>query len=246
MEGLHRRAAHGGVLPYFGFQRRRAHPLRRRALQPPRGHPERHAARRVVRHGRRGERDSDEGPCDLPGIGGQVVETIVRALFASPAWKDTAVFITYDENGGIADHVPPAPACPPDDSPPHDSNGNRCPAPSTRPASACRSSSSRRTRARTSCRTRSTTTRRSRASSRRASACRRSPARDANATPPIEMFDFKNPPFMTPPDITAKTHGRPRRSSRSASRASRRSPASDAGRSPRPSPGADRVSKGAC
>ena len=29
--------------------------------------------------------------------------------------------------------------------------------------------------------------------------------RDANATPPMEMFDFKNPPFMTPPSITATT-----------------------------------------
>src|SRR5262249_60842279 len=32
-------------------------------------------------------------------------------------------------------------------------------------------------------------------------------ARDANATPPMEMFDFENPPFMTPPNITA--HPRP-------------------------------------
>jgi phospholipase C len=30
-------------------------------------------------------------------------------------------------------------------------------------------------------------------------------ARDANATPPFEMFDFQNPPFTTPPDIQATT-----------------------------------------
>jgi hypothetical protein len=30
-------------------------------------------------------------------------------------------------------------------------------------------------------------------------------ARDANATPPMEMFDFRNPPFATPPDIAAHT-----------------------------------------
>jgi phospholipase C len=30
-------------------------------------------------------------------------------------------------------------------------------------------------------------------------------ARDANATPPMEMFDFRNPPFATAPDIAAKT-----------------------------------------
>ena len=37
------------------------------------------------------DESSDEGPSDLPGIGGQLVETIVRTLFGSPAWKDTAL-----------------------------------------------------------------------------------------------------------------------------------------------------------
>ena len=27
----------------------------------------------------------------------------------------------------------------------------------------------------------------------------------ANATPPMDMFDFANPPFMTPPNIAAHT-----------------------------------------
>jgi phospholipase C len=30
-------------------------------------------------------------------------------------------------------------------------------------------------------------------------------ARDASATPPMEMFDFSNPPFLTPPVIAATT-----------------------------------------
>ena len=30
-------------------------------------------------------------------------------------------------------------------------------------------------------------------------------ARDANATPPFDLFDFDNPPFATPPEITAHT-----------------------------------------
>ena len=30
-------------------------------------------------------------------------------------------------------------------------------------------------------------------------------ARDANATPPFDAFDFQNPPFMTPPNIGATT-----------------------------------------
>ena len=134
-----------------------------------------------------------------------MVENVVRALFASPAWKDTVVFITYDENGGLADHVPPAAACAPDAYPPHDGNGNRSPATSTTPASACRSSSSRRTRAPHFV---------SHATYDHTSITRfiearfglpALTARDANATPPMEMFDFEHPAFMTPPAISAHT-----------------------------------------
>jgi phospholipase C len=149
--------------------------------------------------------DSDEGPSDLPGIGGQVVEKVLRTLFASPSWKDTAVFITYDENGGMADHVPPVPACPPDSYAPHDGMGNSLPgafdttgfrvpfivvSPYAKAHFASHvvhdhTSLVRFIEARFGL-----------------------PAmtnRDANATPPMEMFDFKNPPFMTPPSITATT-----------------------------------------
>jgi len=148
---------------------------------------------------------SDEGPSDLPGIGGQVVETIVRTLFASPSWKDTAVFITYDENGGMADHVPPAPACEPDSYPPHDGMGNALPgafnmtgfrvpfivvSPYARAHFASHtvhdhSSIVRFIEARFGLPAMT--------------------ARDANAAPPFEMFDFKNPSFTTPPTITATT-----------------------------------------
>jgi phospholipase C len=149
--------------------------------------------------------DSDEGPSDLPGIGGQVVETIIRTLWASPSWKDTAVFITYDENGGMADHVKPAPACPPDNLPPHDTNnaplpgafdttGFRVPfivvSPYTRAhfvshgvydhASLTRFIEAR-------------------------FGLPALTARDANATPPMDLFDFQNPPFLTPPTVAAKT-----------------------------------------
>jgi len=150
--------------------------------------------------------DSDEGPSDLPGIGGQVVETLLRTLFASPSWKDTAVFITYDENGGMADHVKPAAACPPDSNPPHDTNnapltpgtfdqtGFRVPfivvSPYTKAhfvshAVYDHASLTRFIEARFGLPALT--------------------ARDANATPPMEMFDFQNPPFMAPPTIAAKT-----------------------------------------
>ncbi len=32
---------------------------------------------------------------------------LIKAIMASPIWKDTAVIVTYDENGGLFDHVPP-------------------------------------------------------------------------------------------------------------------------------------------
>jgi phospholipase C len=34
-------------------------------------------------------------------------ESIVQAVRNSPYWRDTAIIITYDENGGFWDHVPP-------------------------------------------------------------------------------------------------------------------------------------------
>ena len=149
--------------------------------------------------------DSDEGPAALPEIGGQLVETIIRSLWASSSWKDTAVFITYDENGGIADHVPPAPACEPDSYVPHDVDGGllagkfnttgfRVPFIVVSPYAKAHFASHvvhdhtsilRFIEARFGLPALT--------------------ARDANANPPMEMFDFANPPFMTPPTITATT-----------------------------------------
>ena len=149
--------------------------------------------------------DSDEGPSDLPGIGGQVVETVIRTLFASPSWKDTAVFITYDENGGLADHVPPAPACAPDRYAPHDENGNPLPGafdttgfrvPFIVVSPYARAHFASHVVHDHSSLVRFIETR---------FGLPALTARDANATPPLEMFDFKNPPFVTPPKITATT-----------------------------------------
>jgi phospholipase C len=39
--------------------------------------------------------------------GQEHVARLVRAVIASPYWKDTTIIITYDENGGRWDHVPP-------------------------------------------------------------------------------------------------------------------------------------------
>jgi len=56
--------------------------------------------------------DSDHPPS--PALFGELtVSTVVSALTANPAaWAKTVLFITYDENGGFFDHVPP-PTAPP-------------------------------------------------------------------------------------------------------------------------------------
>lgn len=148
---------------------------------------------------------SDETPESLPGIGASVVETILRKLFASPAWKSTAVFITYDENGGLADHVPPEPACEPDGIAPHgeggktfdgkfDRTGFRVPFLVVSPYARAHhvshtvfdhTSILRFIQARFGLPALS--------------------ARDANATPPYDMFDFTAPPHLAPPEISATT-----------------------------------------
>ena len=38
----------------------------------------------------------------------------------SPSWKDTVFFLTYDEGGGLFDHVPPMATVNPDGIPPID------------------------------------------------------------------------------------------------------------------------------
>jgi phospholipase C len=56
---------------------------------------------------------SEEDPQDVQ-VGEQFLARVVRALTRAPTWKNTALFITYDEHGGYYDHVPPPPAIKPD------------------------------------------------------------------------------------------------------------------------------------
>jgi phospholipase C len=148
---------------------------------------------------------SDEGPSALPGIGGQLVESIVRAVFASPQWKDTAIFITYDENGGLADHVAPAPACEPDDLSPRAGDGT--PLPGAFDQTGFRvpmlviSPYARAHYASHVVHDHTSITRFIEARFGLPALT----ARDANATPPYEMFDFGHPAFRTPPSLSAHT-----------------------------------------
>ncbi len=55
----------------------------------------------------------DEGSRDVQN-GEAYSSSIINAVLASPAWRKTAMFFCYDENGGGYDHVPPPAAVAPD------------------------------------------------------------------------------------------------------------------------------------
>jgi phospholipase C len=56
---------------------------------------------------------SEENPQDIQ-VGEEFVAQVVHALMHAPTWKNTALFLTYDEHGGYYDHVPPPKAIKPD------------------------------------------------------------------------------------------------------------------------------------
>jgi phospholipase C len=56
---------------------------------------------------------SDSSPNDIQ-LGANYVSSLINALMQSQYWKDSAFILTYDENGGLYDHVSPQPAVSPD------------------------------------------------------------------------------------------------------------------------------------
>ncbi len=58
-------------------------------------------------------RDDFHPPGDVQE-GQKFIADVVNAVMQSPQWPHAAVIITFDEHGGIYDHVPPPPACAPD------------------------------------------------------------------------------------------------------------------------------------
>src|SRR5581483_5578321 len=56
-------------------------------------------------------------PADIQ-IGQKWMSDLVHAVMASPQWAHIALFITWDEHGGFYDHLPPPPACVPDNKAP--------------------------------------------------------------------------------------------------------------------------------
>ena len=64
---------------------------------------------------RGGESGLDEHPENDIQPGAAVVENIIRKLMASAAWKSSAFILSYDEGGGLYDHVAPFQVPTPDD-----------------------------------------------------------------------------------------------------------------------------------
>jgi phospholipase C len=65
--------------------------------------------------GHEGPAQDDEHPPAVMQVGQKLLAQVTDALGRSPQWPSSALFITYDEHGGLYDHVPPPPACKPDD-----------------------------------------------------------------------------------------------------------------------------------
>jgi phospholipase C len=57
-----------------------------------------------------GVKDNEHPPNDIQ-LGQAFVSAVVNAIRRGPYWKDSVIFITYDEHGGFYDHVAP-PAAP--------------------------------------------------------------------------------------------------------------------------------------
>jgi phospholipase C len=144
---------------------------------------------------------SEEPPADMQ-VGQQFVYRQVAALMSSSSWATSAMFITYDETGGLYDHVPPPAACPPDGTPPSeqadlggfDRHGFRVPLFVVSPyakahfvSHAIHSHTSILRFIETRFGLPALT------------------ARDANADALLDMFDFANPSFLSPPDLQAPT-----------------------------------------
>jgi phospholipase C len=146
--------------------------------------------------------ENDEHPPANPQVGEAFVAGVVNALFESPAWPSSALFVTYDEHGGYYDHVPPPEACVPDDIAPllqtgdvpgqFDRYGIRVPFVAVSPY-AREHFVSHRVYDHTSI-LRFIETRFDLPALTR---------RDANADPMLELFDFDRPPFLVPPSLPA-------------------------------------------
>jgi phospholipase C len=143
-----------------------------------------------------GASPDEDPPADMQ-VGQAMVASIVSAVTKSPEWPSTALLFSFDEQGGLYDHVPPPAACVPDDIAPilqpgdvqasYDELGLRVPLVAVSPY-AKRGYVSHVVTDHTSL-------------LRMIAARFELPAlthRDANAVPPFDMFDFSHPDLSVP------------------------------------------------
>lgn len=144
--------------------------------------------------------ETDEHPPSNVQVGENFTSNVISALFKSPDWSSSAMFLTYDEHGGFYDHLPPPSAVIPDDIPPmllpgdtpaaFDRYGIRVPVTVISPFAKAHFVSHKvndHTSILRFIETRFDL-----------------PAltgRDAAANPMLEFFNFKHPAFETPPDL---------------------------------------------
>jgi phospholipase C len=58
--------------------------------------------------------DDDQHPPAVMQVGEAWLAGVLTSLLASPQWPHLAMFLLWDEHGGLYDHVPPPKACAPD------------------------------------------------------------------------------------------------------------------------------------
>jgi phospholipase C len=152
-----------------------------------------------------GPTNDDEHPPSQIQIGQKFVADAIQAVMSGPQWAHVAIFLTWDEHGGYYDHVAPPAACAPDShaidygtstnkTAKFDRLGFRVPLIVVSPY-AKKSYVGHHVYDHTSV-------------TRFIEAKFKVPAltaRDANAEPPMDLFDFSNPAFATPPTIAAPT-----------------------------------------
>jgi phospholipase C len=140
-----------------------------------------------------GQLQNDEHPPTNPQLGQALVKSVYDTITSNPAvWAKTVFIVSYDEHGGYYDHAPPPQACEPDSYLPPTHNfgrlGIRVPLLIASPFAkagyvshfvADLTSITRFIENRFDLPAMT--------------------ARDANAWPLLDMFDFQNPPFTTAP-----------------------------------------------
>jgi phospholipase C len=147
----------------------------------------------------------DEHPPGDIQSGQKFAADVITALFNSPQWAHSALFLMYDEHGGFYDHVAPPKACAPDGTAPVLQQGDTTQAGfdmyGVRVPMIVVSPYARKSYVGHEVYDHTSVTRFIEAKFKLPALS----ARDANAQPPMDLFDFTKATFATPPSLPAAT-----------------------------------------